>query len=94
MAGEEARATAKTALYGIKAIRDCCRNLELPSSEASVMAMIIKFGLPAYKIGGIWIADQEAIAKWRHEYAVAGPPQKDTLSRGASKSAQAEGTDK
>ncbi|MBN1662882.1 MAG: hypothetical protein JW943_04705 [Deltaproteobacteria bacterium] len=58
----------KTELYGIKQIMDCCNNLELPHSESSVMTMINFEGLPARKIGGIWISDSNKIAEWRLKY--------------------------
>jgi hypothetical protein len=69
---DESSTRAKTALYGIKAIRDCCRKLELPSTEATVMAMIHESGLPAKKLGGIWISDAELIAEWRRKYVTGG----------------------
>ena len=57
----------KTQLCGIKAICSACRNLELPSSEPSVMSMIIHEYFPAKKIGGVWISDMDMITTWRQE---------------------------
>lgn len=74
---DESSARTKTALYGIKAIRDCCRKLELPSTEATVMAMIHESGLPAKKLGGIWISDSELIAGWRRKYVAGGSEEGD-----------------
>jgi hypothetical protein len=55
-------------LSGMKAIQDQCRALNLPSSEATVLQMIRESGLPARKLGGIWMADQKAIIKWLEIY--------------------------
>lgn len=59
---------ANTALSGMTAIRDFCRSINLASSEASVISMIIQCGFPARKIGGIWESDKEKIVEWRKKY--------------------------
>jgi len=59
---------AKTALSGMTAIRDFCRSINLSSSEASVIYMIVSCGFPARKIGGTWESDKEMIVDWRKKY--------------------------
>ncbi|MCK9519560.1 MAG: hypothetical protein M0R74_11135 [Dehalococcoidia bacterium] len=59
---------AKAALSGMTAIREFCRSINLASSEASVINMIVSCGFPAKKIGGIWESDKEMIVEWRKKY--------------------------
>ena len=59
---------AKAALSGMTAIREFCRSINLASSEASVIYMIVSCSFPARKIGGIWESDREMIIEWRKKY--------------------------
>jgi len=63
----------KNKLCGIKEIQECCGSMWLPISPTSVMSMISLSGLPAKKLGGVWISDVEMIEKWRSGY-IAGMP--------------------
>jgi hypothetical protein len=69
----------KNELGGFKEIQDCCGRLGLPTSAASVLDMINFQGLPAKKIGGVWISDSELIAKWRKDY-IEGVPMAENLA--------------
>jgi hypothetical protein len=57
-----------TTLSGMKAIQEHCRAINIQSSEATVLQRIRDSGFPARKLGGIWVADREAIAKWLKVY--------------------------
>ncbi len=72
--GEGSTTETRTALCGIKQIRDYCRSRELPSSEASVMAMILDAGMPARKLGGTWVSDRLEIDRWIRDYAAGRTP--------------------
>jgi hypothetical protein len=58
----------ETTLSGMKAIQEHCRAINLPSAEATVLQMIRQSGFPARKLGGIWMADREAVTKWLKSY--------------------------
>jgi hypothetical protein len=60
--------TMEEVLSGMKAIRDFCRSINLASSEASVINMIITCKFPARKIGGIWESRKDSIITWRKKY--------------------------
>ena len=55
-------------LAGMKIIKEYCRAVNLPSSEAAVIQMIRDYGFPARKLGGIWISDRELIIAWVRSY--------------------------
>ena len=73
--------TDKNELGGFKAIQECCGRLGLPTSSASVLDMINFQGLPAKKIGGVWISDSELIAKWRKDYIAGNPMPEKTAQQ-------------
>ena len=68
MTGAGIMEKAKAALSGMTAIREFCRSINLASSEASVIYMIVSCSFPARKIGGIWESDREMIIEWRKKY--------------------------
>ena len=62
---EEARADL---LSGMKEITTCVRSIGLPSKDDTVLGYIINCGMPAKKLGGIWISRRSSIIKWALEY--------------------------
>jgi hypothetical protein len=49
-------------LSGMKAIAGYVKR-----SEATTLALIRDYGMPAWKAGGIWESDTESIDQWRRE---------------------------
>lgn len=55
-------------LSGMKAITTCVKSIGLPAKDDTVLGYIVNCGMPAKKLGGIWISKRSSIVKWALEY--------------------------
>jgi len=55
-------------LSGMKAITTCVKSIGLPAKDDTVLGYINNCGMPAKKLGGIWISKRSSIIKWALEY--------------------------
>lgn len=55
-------------LSGMKAITTCVKSIGLPAKDDTVLGYIVNCGMPAKKLGGIWISKRSSIVNWALAY--------------------------